>query len=205
MRIGILGAGHIGGTLGKRWAERNHEIVFGVREPQDTKIQALVDTPGLHMRVGTITEAVAFGEVVLLAIPGAAVDEVIQQVSNWYGKVLIDATNRFISPTAGRRSSTEEVAQRASGARVVKAFNSAGFEILANPSFGDQHADTFLCGDDAEAKALVTALAVDIGMGAVDVGSLSSASLIDALTRMWGQITRSKGRGVAFKVLTRET
>jgi predicted dinucleotide-binding enzyme len=69
----------------------------------------------------------------------------------------------------------------------------------------DQHADTFLCGDDAEAKALVTALAGDIGMGAVDVGPLANASLIDALTRMWGQITRSKGRGIAFKVLTRET
>jgi len=205
MRIGILGAGHIGGTLGRRWAERNHEIVFGVRKPQDTNIQALLDTFGPHVRAGTIAEAVAFGEVVLLAVPGTAVDEVIQQVSNWHGKVLIDTTNRFISPTAGSRSSTEEVAYRASSARVVKAFNSAGFEILANPSFGDQRADTFLCGDDAEAKALVTALAGDIGMGAVDVGPLASASLIDALTRIWGQITRSKGRGVAFKVLTRET
>ncbi len=200
MRIGILGAGNIGGTLGRKWAQAGHRVMFGVRAPDSEEIQQLIQAVGGQAHAGSVSEAVAFGEVVLIAVPAAAVREVIREGRDWAGKLVIDATNRFNPPTL---SLTEEISNWAEGARLVKAFNTAGFEILEDPEFGDMRADTFICGDDAEAKEVVTKLAQEIGMDVVDGGPLSSAFMLDSLSRLWIQLSRSIGRDHAFKLLTR--
>lgn len=202
MKLGIIGSGNIGGTLGKRWAAHGHQICFGVRDPQDARIRTLLsEAPGAQ--AASIAEAVAFGEVVLLAVPGTVGPDTVAQISDWGGKILIDATNGMPRQHA---SLSEDVAAAATGARVVKAFNSVGWEILANPQFGGQSADMFICGDDREAKAVVSQLIQDMGMVARDAGALANARLIDSLAFLWMQLAGrggEMGRGIAFKLLTR--
>lgn len=200
MRIGILGAGNIGSTLGKKWAASGHRVMFGVRAPDSEDVQQLVQTLGGQAHAGSVSEAVAFGDVVVIAVPAAAVQQVVHEGRDWAGKLVIDATNRFNPPTP---SLSEELAGWAEGALIVKAFNSAGFEVLENPEFEGQQADTFICGDDANSKDIVTKLAQELGMGVIDAGALSSAPMLDSLCKLWIQLSKTIGREHAFKMLTR--
>ena len=99
MKVGVLGAGNIGGTLGKRWAQAGHTVQFGVRDVTDPKAQALVSGLGAQASVATLAEAIAFGDVVVFAIPGGAMEATIRaygQALN--GKIVIDAANRMGAP-----------------------------------------------------------------------------------------------------------
>ncbi|MBI3762926.1 MAG: NADPH-dependent F420 reductase [Chloroflexi bacterium] len=204
MRIGILGAGNVGGNLGKAWATQGHDVFFGVRDPRGEKVRALLATIGSQARAGNPAEAVAFGEVIVLAVSWAGVAEVLRQAGDLTGKIVVDATNRLAPPTPGSAPSAgEEVARLAPGARVVKAFNSIGAELLAGPQFGDQRPSMFICGDDAAAKTTVAQLADQIGFDVVDAGSLANAGLLESLAVLWIRLSRSEGRDIAFKLLRR--
>jgi predicted dinucleotide-binding enzyme len=206
MKIGVIGAGNIGGTLSRLWAEKGHEIMLAGRDDQSPKIQAALKAIGPAALVGSIAEAVAFGEAVLLAVPGAAVQEVIQQGGDWTGKIVIDATNR-LGPTApdSLPSVAEDIDRWADGVKVVKAFNTTGVANMAKPQFGSQQADMFICGDDEAAKAAVAGLAQAIGFEVVDCGPLANAALLEALAKLWIQLAYPLGNGpdIAFKLLRR--
>ena len=119
MNIGILGAGRVGGTLGRLWTSQGHQVMFGVRDPHGPKMQELLAETGPAARAATPAEAVAFGDVVLLAVSWAGVREVIEQAGPWTGKILIDATNRLTPPTPDDAPSAgEDVARWAKDARV---------------------------------------------------------------------------------------
>ena len=107
MRIGILGAGNIGSTLGKKWAAAGHRVMFGVRAPDSDEVQTLVQALGGQAHAGSVSEAVAFGDVVVIAVPAAAVQQVVHEGRDWVGKLVIDATNRFTPPVP---SLSEELA-----------------------------------------------------------------------------------------------
>src|SRR5215475_10208368 len=92
MKIGIVGTGNIGGTLGRRWAAR-HDVVFGTRDPRADDIKKLLAEAGARARAATVPEAVAFGEVVLLAVPHGAVADVLKSAPPRPGAIVIDATN----------------------------------------------------------------------------------------------------------------
>src|SRR5829696_4416159 len=91
MKIGILGAGNIGGNLGRRWAQGGHAIKFGVRKPDE--LAALVQECGAQASAGDPKQAVEFGDVVVLALPWGAVAEVLGSVGDMRGKIVVDATN----------------------------------------------------------------------------------------------------------------
>ena len=205
MKIGILGAGRIGGTLGKRWAAKGHAVFFGVRDAQSDKAQVLLKEIGPDAKVGSVAEAAAFGEVVLLAVPWASAQEVVQQAGDLTGKVLIDATNRMVSASPGSASMAEDVARWAAGAKVVKAFNSSGFANYADSKYGAQNVDNYMCGDDPEAKAIVAELSRSIGLDPVDAGPLSNAALLESLAKLWVQLAYPLGKGprIAFKLMKR--
>lgn len=205
MRIGILGAGNIGGALGTQWAAQGHEIVFGVREEQSYTVQILMNHVGANARTGTMPEAAAWGEVLALAVPWGAVAEVLAQAGDLAGKILIDCTNRTAPALPGSpRSGAEEVARLAPGARVVKAFNTLGAENLVNLQFGTQPAGAFICGDDLAANAVVLRLAEEIGFDAIEVGPLNTAYLVEELAVLWIQLSRRYGRDIAFALLHRD-
>jgi predicted dinucleotide-binding enzyme len=205
MKIGILGAGSVGGNLGRLWAARGHDIVFGVRDTNSQKVKALVASSGGEARAASVREAASFGDLVVLAVPWAAVPETLAQTDDLTGKILVDATNRIgQSGPAGAASGGEELARLAPGAKVVKAFNAIGAEHYANSQFGDQAASMFICGDDANAKSTVAQLAEQLGFEVIDAGPLASAAMLESLARLWVSLARgSLGREIAFKLVKR--
>jgi 8-hydroxy-5-deazaflavin:NADPH oxidoreductase len=205
MKIGILGAGNIGGNLGKLWAAKGHEIFFAIREPQSDKVKAILSDINSNVHTGTVKEAVAFGEVVLLAVHWQNVPEVLQQIQEVINdKILIDSTNRMIPPPSDTTgSAAEDIARSLPEAKIVKAFSTLGANNLTDLKFGSENASTFICGNDIEAKSIVIQLAEEIGFDVVDVGLLNTAPLLESLTKLWVQISRQYGREIAFKLLRR--
>jgi predicted dinucleotide-binding enzyme len=191
VKIGIIGAGNIGGTLGEIWKARGHDVMYGVREGSDA--------PG---RRGSIADAASHGEVVVLAVPWAAVQGALQDAGGLEGKVLVDCTN---GGSDGNSSGAEKIAEWASGARVVKAFNQAGWETLENPTFDGHSALTLVAGDDADARETVLRLGREIGLDMVDAGALANARLLESLATLWIQLAfrQGLGRGFAFALLRR--
>lgn len=204
MNIGIIGSGNVGSALGQRWAEKGHAILFGARDPNSDKAKAaLANVRGA--RLGSLGEAAAFGEAILIAVPGAAALDAVRACGTLDGKVVMDAANWFGQRPAGvTHSLAEAIAEAAPGARVVKAFNTTGANNMLNPRYGAQNADMFICGDDADAKAVVAGLARDIGFDVVDAGPLSAAAMLESLAQLWVHLARSgAGRDIAWKLLRR--
>ena len=209
MRIGIIGAGNVGGTLGRAWARRGHEVTFGSRDPNSRKIQELIASTGGAGKAAAIPEAVASAEVVALATPWPATQAAVQNAGDLSGKILLDCTNPLapdLSLEFGHTTSGgEQVSAWAPGARVVKIFNTTGFENMADPSYGDQACTMFYAGDDSEAKAVAAQLAREIGFDPVDAGPLSNARLMEPLAALWIYLAHVQGLGtsIAFKLLSR--
>ena len=209
MKIGIIGAGDVGGTLGKIWRQRNHEVMFGVRNLQSQNVQRLAKMDK-SLRFGDINEAVAFGDVILFAIPWTSVEETIRRSGNLSGKIVIDPTNP-LTPDLKQlaledTSVAERIADLAKGAKVVKAFNTIGAKTLDNLIFGSDRADLFICGDDIPSKRVVGELATDIGFDVVDVGSLANARMLENLALLWIELAlrQELGPNIAFKLLRRK-
>lgn len=199
MKIAIIGAGSVGGALGKIWAGQGHQVMFGSRDPGSEKIRALLAQAGPNAQAGSPAEAVAFGAVVAVALPGSAIAEGLHETGDWTGKIIIDATNRFDNSEGA--SSAEDIA-RLTGGRVVKAFNTIGANRYAQPRFGDQAVSMFICGDDSQAKSVVSDLIQAMGFEVVDAGPLSNAGLLEGLARLWVSLARSGyGRDIGFKLL----
>jgi len=212
MKIAIIGAGNVGGTLGARWARNGHTVTFGVRNPGDEKLKKLLDSAGSTARAATIGEAVKDASVVVLATPWEGAQSALQAAGSLNGKILIDATNPVTMGSEGLRlvlghttSAGEQVASWATGARVVKAFNTTGAKNMADPKLGSQSASMFVCGDDAEARATVMKLADELGFEAVDCGALSSARYLEPMAMLWIHLCVGLGRGpdFAFKIVKR--
>lgn len=181
MHIAIIGAGNVGTTLGRRFIEAGHDVVYGVRTPSDPKHAALP--------VQTIPLAAAAADVAILTTSWAGAQDALAAAGDLTGKVLIDATNP-IGPgmvlTHGTTDSgAEQVARWAPGARVVKAFNSIGREVMANPRFGESRAVLVLCGDDTDACDTVARLAADIGFDPLRIGPLTRARFIEPAALLW--------------------
>lgn len=210
MRIAIVGTGNIGGTLGSAWGLRGHAIHYATRDPQGEAVQALVARSGPLARASDLAAATSDAELVLLAVPWDALADVLGDAAVLAGKTLVDCTNplgpgfRLRVPAAG--SGAQHVAAQVPGARVVKAFNAAGFNIFADPHLVGQTADLYLCGDDAAAKQQVAELAAELGLTPVDCGPLDQAHLLEALATLWISLAygRGLGREIAFKLLRRQ-
>jgi predicted dinucleotide-binding enzyme len=210
MRIGIIGAGMVGGTLGTRWASAGHEVVWGVRDPAATKVAALRTAAGHGARAATVAEATADAEVIVLATPWRAVPEALAAGGDLAGRIVLDCTNPLKPDLSGLavstgRSGGEEVARLAPGARVVKIFNTVGFNVMADPRFGDRAATMLYCGDDQAAKAVAASLAADLGFEAVDAGPLAKAALLEYAALLWIHLAMSQrfGREIAFVLMQR--
>jgi hypothetical protein len=209
MRIGIIGSGNVGGTLGSRWAQAGHEVAFSSREPQSEKMKELVAKAGPTARAATPDAAAQTSDVVVLSIPWNAAKEAIESLGDISGKVIIDAINPLLPDLSGLQlgtttSAAEQVAAWAPRARVVKCFNSVGFNIMANPAFGAEKAVMFYCGDDASAKQTVKQLTEELGFDAVDAGPLRQARVLEPFAMLWISLAfGGHGREIAFRLLRR--
>ena len=214
MKIGILGSGIVGRVLGAGFLKHGHQVVLGTRDPAKKDVQEWVgQTPGA--KSGTFAEAAEFGEVIVLAALGRAVEEILALAGpqNFANKTLIDATNPLadeppvngvLKYTTGPNESLGEWIQaKLPAAHVVKAFNSVGNVLMVNPTFTQGMPTMFLCGNNASAKAQVSAIIAQFGWEPYDCGSIVSSRAIEPLCALWclpGFLNNEWNH--AFKVLT---
>ncbi len=211
MKIAVIGTGHVGGTLGHRWAQVGNDVTWGSRHPESQDVQALLRESGKHSSADGVSAAVATAEVVVLAVPWKEAQNAIREAGDLRGKVLIDCTN-VIGPDSftlavGRTTSeAEQIAGWAAGARVVKAFNTMGVSTMADPTFDGHKAPLYIAGDDAEAKRIVADLGREIGLEPYDTGPLAAARYLEPLGGLWVELAFRQGWGseFCFDVLKRE-
>jgi predicted dinucleotide-binding enzyme len=203
MRLGIIGAGHLGGTLGRLFESQGHDVRFGVRDPDK---QAAGGLP--RDRSGSIADVAAFGDVIILALPWDAVREALATAGPLTGKAVIDCVNPLLPDLSGlalgtTTSAGEEIAKLIPSAKVVKCFNTVGYANLANPEFGDQKVSMFFAGDDAGAKLIVQELGNQLGFDMIDAGPLSQSRWLEAMAILWITMAYKYGgsQRSAFKLL----
>ena len=209
MKIAVIGTGSVGGTLGKRWAELGHDVRFGARDLADATTNALVKSVKGAARLAGVRDACADAEVVVLATPYAANAAAIAAAGDLSQKILIDVTNPigadFALAVGFTSSGAEEVAKLAPGARVYKAMNQVGFEVMADPAFAVGKPVMFVAGDEAQGKEAVLSLVAALGFEAIDAGDLKVARLLEPYAMLWIHLMarRKMGRRFAFGLLRR--
>lgn len=205
MKLGILGAGNVGAALGAAWTRSGHEVCFGVRSPASEQTLAAVAGAGARARAGTVADAAAFGEALVLATPWPATRQALEAAGDLRGKLVIDCTNPLRPDLSGLEvghtsSGAELIAGWAPGARVVKAFNHVGANVMADPDRYGARPVMFVAGDDAAAKATTLELVRAVGFEARDAGPLRAARWLEPLAMLWIHLafTQAQGRDFAF-------
>ncbi len=193
MKVGIFGSGDVAKSFARGFLKEGHEVMLGSREPE--KLTSWVRESGQSSSSGSFSETAEFGELLVIAVNGAKAVEALQMagVSNFNGKVVIDATNPLdmssgIPPKliGGLGSSSGELIQRAlPNAPVVKAFNSVGNAHFYKPQFAGGPPDMFICGNDAKAKEQVVHICKDFGWNSIDIGGIEFSHYLEALAMIW--------------------
>src|SRR2546421_4272559 len=186
MRIGVIGPGRIGGNCARQALKAGHEVVLSFsRDP--ARLEALAGELGPNARAGTPREAVESTEVVVFAVPWDAIDEALAQAGPLDGRIVIDTTNQYgqtAMPPAGQ-TAAQFNAQRMPGARYTKSFNTltSAFQAEAADRTGDERVVQWICGDDAEAKSVVSDLIDAMGYLPVDLGGTADCEVMEAPRR----------------------
>jgi 8-hydroxy-5-deazaflavin:NADPH oxidoreductase len=190
MKIAVIGKGNIGGTLGSKWSAAGHDVVYGTRDGSG-------EGPG-GAQVRGIGAAVEDADVVVLAVPGQAVPDVLSEVGgSLAGKVVIDAANRMGAPESDSRAL---ISAAAPSARYARAFNSLGWENFADPIPGTN----LFFAADAEARTTAEELISAVGLEPAFVGDASATATVNGLAPLWFALVKQNGgnRKVALHVLS---
>lgn len=194
MKIGVLGSGDVAKALASGFLEHGHDAMLGTRD--SAKLSAWV-AQSPSGKVGSFSEAAAFGELVVLAVKGTAAADVLRAAGgkNLAGKLVIDATNpiadappangvlRFF--TSLDESLMERSQREFAQAHFVKAFNSVGAGRMVNPQFAGGRPTMFICGNNEAAKQTVTAILDQFGWETADMGAIEAARAIEPLCMLW--------------------
>lgn len=201
MTVTIIGAGRVGRALGQALVAKRYRVHFGVPDP--ARYTTLPAQCKGQATVGTVAQAIAASQLVILATPYAAALQVARDVADWGHRILVDATNPIAPAMDGllvgtTTSGAQQIALLAHQARVVKAFNSTGFENLSHPQYPGGPLFMPVAGDDAEARQKVIALATMLGFDAVDLGGLAAARYIEPWAMVWIEMSMRMGHGRNF-------
>jgi predicted dinucleotide-binding enzyme len=202
MKIAVIGTGNVGATLGKALSAKGHDVVYGVSS------KAKADRPDRHV----VAEAITDAEAVILATPWPVTEELVRRNATGLGrKIVIDATNPLKSDLSGLAVSADtsgaETLQKAAPlAKIYKAFNTTGFQNMAQPQFPDGPAVMFIAGPPGAGMDAVKRIVADVGFEAVDAGDLKAARLLESLAMLWIHLTYAKGfgRDWAFRIARRK-
>lgn len=185
--VAMIGTGNVGAALGRRFAENGHTIVYGSRDPMAADVRELVAATGNGAAAASQAEAAARADIVVLAVPWTAAEDVVRALPDLRGKIVVDPTNPRVMASDGFAdypiddSNAERIARLAPGAHVVKAFSTLGAETMLDPALARGPVTVPIVGDDRAAKERIAALAREIGLEAVDVGPLRHARIIEGL------------------------
>jgi hypothetical protein len=206
MNIAIIGSGNVGSALGKGWIKAGHQVVFGVRNPSSPKVQkALELIPNANVK--TIGDASKEAEVIVITTPPDAVIELIPQLGNVSNKIIIDTSNSIRSRPEPYATAYHAIKALSKSDKVVKCFNTTGFENMANPIYNNKGIDMFSAGNNSEAKELASKLALDLGFEkCYDFGGDDKVELLEKFALGWINlaIMQGHGRNLAFKLLKRD-
>lgn len=192
VRIGILGSGDVGRALATGFASLGHDVRIGSRDPK--KLAEFAAGAGAHVSTGTFEETARFGDLLVLATLGAAAAEAIQLAGpgHFDGKVVIDTTNPLdfsggMPPrlSVGHTDSLgEQVQRQLPSAKVVKAFNTVGNALMVHPQLA-MAPDMFLCGNDGDAKKIVSQICEHFGWVPIDLGGIEAARFLEPMCMVW--------------------
>jgi len=194
MKIGIIGTGHIGGTLAKLWVAAGHEVLLSSRHPDELK--PLAKQLGPRARVGTPREAVSFGDVVLVSVPYKALPELGRDLkAELAGKIVLDTCNPYpgrdgdMASEARKKGTGVASPEFLPGTRLVRAFNAINAGSLASEAHRKPPLVGIpLAGDDAEALRVAQRLVTDAGFDPVVVGGLARAREFDVGTPVYTRL-----------------
>lgn len=210
MKIAVIGAGNVGGTLGRRWAQKGHEVLFGVQDPTSDRIRQVVAAAGASASAASVETAAQAAPIVVYATPWSATEIAIKASGNLAGKTIIDCTNPltpdFSELAAGFvTSGAEMIAAWAVNANVYKTFNQTGWENMADPAYPNGPCVMLVCGPEGSGKQDVLSLVKDIGFEAIDAGELKIARLLEPFGMVWIHLAINKGLGRdwAFQLVRR--
>jgi predicted dinucleotide-binding enzyme len=208
MKIAIVGAGKVGSALGTGWARAGHQITFGVRDRGKAELQALCRRIGAEATTGT--DAARMAEIVVLALPWTSAEAAVRALGDLAGRIVMDCMNPLVFKDGvvgldrGYSTSGAEAVQGwLPGARIVKAFNQVGTEMMTEGARFATPPAMFLAGDDAGAKQTVAGLVTDLRFEPLDAGDLAKSRLLEPLAMVWinQAMFRGLGRNWAFGVL----
>ena len=194
MRVGVLGSGEVGQSLGDGFVKHRHEVMLGTRDTAKLADWAARNTSA---RVGSFAEAAEFGEIVVLAVTGKAASAALGLAGkkNLAGKPIIDATNPIADAppvngvlsffTKQNESLMEQLQEEFPKSHFVKAFNSVGSDLMISPRFDGGRPTMFICGNDSSAKKVVTEVLDQFGWETLDMGSAEAARAIEPLAILW--------------------
>jgi 8-hydroxy-5-deazaflavin:NADPH oxidoreductase len=194
MKIGILGTGMVGETLGTKFVQLGHQVTMGSRTANNESATKWVKAAGANASQGTFNDAAAFGEMVFVCLKGAVFLDVAKTLSPnaLAGKVLVDVSNplefsdgAMSLSICNTNSLGEEVQKALPSAKVVKTLNTVNCEVMVEPAKGG-NPTMFLCGNDADAKKKVTELLKSMGWrDIIDIGDITKARGTEALMHIW--------------------
>jgi predicted dinucleotide-binding enzyme len=181
LRIGVIGSGNIGGTIGGLWVKSGHPVMFSSRHPDELK--DMVAKLGSRAQAGSVEQAIAFGDVLFIAVPYGAIPQIGKDYSVAIrGKVMLDACNAVLARDGAIANEVEQngigvTSQKyLTGARIVRAFNTMSYMTFANEAHRpDPKLAIPIAGDDAQAVQVAAGLVRDAGFDPVVVGSLVEA------------------------------
>lgn len=215
MKVGVLGTGAVGRAMGNGFIGLGHEVCMGSRDASNPNAAEWAAAAGERAATGTFADAATFAEVTVLATAWSGTENALRLAGpdNLAGKVVIDATNPLVQGEPGQLpglalghtdSGGEQVQRWLPDARVVKAFNIVGNAEMFAPDFPDGKADMFICGNDEEAKGVVTGILTDIGWPTIDIGGMEGARLLEPVCLLWSIYGFRTGTWRhAFKLLRR--
>jgi 8-hydroxy-5-deazaflavin:NADPH oxidoreductase len=186
MRIGVVGPGRIGGNTARQALKAGHEVALSFsRDP--ARLEALAEELGPGASAATPAEVVESSEIVVFSVPWDAIDEALEQGGSLDGRIVIDTTNQYgqsAMPAAGQTAAQFNAA-RMPGARYTKSFNTltSAFQAEAADRSADERVVQWICGDDAEAKAVASDLIGAMGYQPVDLGGTADCEVMEAPLR----------------------
>jgi hypothetical protein len=198
MKIGIIGSGRIGGTMGEHWVKAGHEVFFSSRHPESLK--ELVDRLGPKARAGTPRDAAAFGDVVFIAVPYSAMPEIGRDYAKELkGKVVVNASNPIprrdgpIAEEAQKKGAGLADAELLPGTRVARAFNFPGAAVFKSEAHrAGERIAVAVAADDKEAMEVASRLVRDAGFEPVQVGPLARAKDFQPGTAVFGKAVTAR-------------
>jgi predicted dinucleotide-binding enzyme len=206
--IAILGAGKLGGALGKRLAAVRYPVIYGSRTPDAERVQALVKSTGPKASAAILADAVAHASIVVFALPWEPVKDLLPQLGDLSGKLLIDPMNaapRIIDGYPFRldtsTSVAEELQRLVPGASVVKAFNAISANDFAEAAQASGPISIPLAGAEGNSKKSVIQLVSNLGLNPVDFGPLVVARYIEDL--LWFEVACVRHNKKLFEIYMR--